>query len=1387
MSDSAIHLGIDIGSVSVKAVSMSPDGAVMKRQYSRHFGNPLPALHKILESFGDADTVSATGSGARVLSPVFGLAPVNEVAAHAAAAARFHPGAKSIIEMGGEDSKLIVLADGRIRDFSMNAICAAGTGSFLDQQAERLCMSIEEFSQAALLSENPPRIAGRCSVFAKSDMIHLQQIATPVEDIVAGLCFAVARNFRSSICKGREIAAPVLFQGGVAANSGMLRAFREIFGLGEIIRPDDYMLMGAIGAVIADLAGANKQLAAYDRARLSRLLDAGSYDNTDSLTALVQDRACFQARHHGSMPMAETAGVARIKAYLGIDIGSISTNLAVTDAEGKLLAKRYLRTSGRPIEAVMTGLREVEEEIGGAIEITGVGTTGSGRYMIADYVGADIVKNEITAQATAAAFINPNVDTIFEIGGQDSKYIGLRNGVVVDFEMNKACAAGTGSFLEEQAEKLSISVKDEFSEMALSAEAPCPLGERCTVFMENSLMSRLQKGAGKSDLLAGLSYSIVKNYLNRVVGDRRIGENIFFQGGTAFNKSVVAAFEQVVGRQITVPPHHDVTGAIGMALIAQRHMKAKGDPASGFRGFDIWKRGYDIKSFECRSCDNLCEINTVTLEGETRKLVYGGRCEKYDVKRKAASNIPNLFDERAAWLAETHERKASDLKASGRKPRARLGLPRIFFFNDNLPFWSSLLHDIGFEVALSPRTNTKVIHGGLEAVQAEACYPVKVAHGHVKHLLDEGVDAVFIPSMIGLNSADERFKRGVACPYAQTIPYLTSVALGRYPAVTPIIDLGRGPDNLAEELFRTLKKFGVKKRSIRPAIDAAWQAQHEFQNRARKRGLEVLEKLAGRAVVVVGRSYNAFDPAMNLNIPRKLIDLDVTPIPMDFLPLHIADIHDEWSGMYWRSGQRLLQAARIIREDPRLFPLFITNFSCGPDSFILRFFKEKLAGKPFLQLEIDEHSADAGAVTRCEAFLDSLENLETTKFSRARRLPAAPNGASVRGRKIFVPRMCDHSVALAAAFEACGMEAEALPLPDKTSTEIGRKYVSGKECYPCAVTTGDMVKKAMSPGFDPARSAFLMPSGTGPCRFGQYNTYHRLILNELGMEEVPIFAPVQEAGFYRELGFVGNDFVKLAITGIIATDFLTKCLHETRPYERIRGESDALYKICLDRIADSVKSGKSVQPDLMKRIANSFADISCDGRGERPLIGMVGEIYVRSNTYTNEDLVRRIEELGGEVWLSPISEWFFYLNHRGMKKSLQNRRWKTAMSEFMSAWFQHGVEERFIKACNGTFRTLHEKPMADLLKKAAPYLHESFEGEAILSISKAVDLVEHGARGIINAMPFGCMPGTISGALLKAVKDDHGIPYLNAAYDGSESSTMMLQLEAFMHQVKEGV
>ncbi len=1379
-------LGMDIGSVSVNLVVMNPRGEVLREVYVRHLGETYRTALNLLESLRkefplDSCRLAAfTGLGGKSLAEILGGVFVNEVIAQARGTYHFQPQVRTIIDMGGEDAKFILVEeeDGHlvIQDFAMNTMCAAGTGSFLDQQANRLGYSVEAFSELALKSTTPPRIAGRCSVFAKTDMIHLQQGATPDYEIIAGLCQAMARNLKSNIAKGKTITPPVAFQGGVAHNLGVRQAFHQVFDLDDsgLIIPPHFCALGAVGAVLA----VREQPPEHFTLNLEPLRTylTQERETMRPLPALTPP-AALGPEDYLVVPLPADGRV--VEGYLGVDVGSISTNVVVIDAQMRVLAREYLMTAGRPLEAITEGLRRVGAKLGDRVQIMGAATTGSGRYLTGDFIGADVVRNEITAQATAAAAIDPTVDTIFEIGGQDSKFISLRHGAIVDFMMNKVCAAGTGSYLEEQAEKLGISIRDEFGNLALSSHTPVRLGERCTVFMESDLVHHQQRGAAREDLVAGLSYSIVQNYLNKVVEDRPIGNNIFYQGATAANQGIVAAFQQVTGKKITVPPHHDVTGAIGAALLA---MRERDWAQSRFKGFDLADRQYTITSFECKSCPNNCEIRQVQIAGE-KPLFYGSRCEKYEVDQtRKTVDLPDLVKEREDWLY------GSEPPPEGK--RGAIGIPRTMFFQELMPFFRAFFEELGFTVVYSQKTNKSVIRQGLEALAAEPCYPVKVAHGYILDLLKAGVKRVFLPSIINLAHPHPEVQAGVVCPMVQSLPYTveTAIDLSQYGAelVTGVLYFGSGEGQLRKGLRQVARKLGASLFKFDRAYMRAQGAQQAYYNRLKERGKEILASLGPdeRLMVLIGRPYNALDPGMNLNLHRKLRQLGVQAMPMDFLPLDEVEDLTEIKPMYWRFGQKILSAAEIIRNDPRLYGIYITNFGCGPDSFIQHFFKDRMKGKPFLEIEIDEHSSDVGAITRLEAFLDSLKNV-TPQPAAATVSPFRYRVTGNLKRRIYLPPMTDQALAIVAAFQACGAEAESLPDSDGETLELGRRLTSGKECYPLILTTGDLARLLKRPDFNPEKSAFFMPAANGPCRFGQYHRFHRIVLDELGYSQMPVYSPDQTETMYQEIGMVGNDFDRIAWKGIVAIDLLEKKLWETRPYESNAGDADEVYQHYLNKVYEASRDRGDVAGALRQsRLA--FEDVALNGHRDKPVVGIVGEIYTRANQFSNENAIREIEALGGEVWMPPIGEWLLYVNYTSKQQAIARRRYLLLLQVFLKGRIQRKEEHRLFELFRGSIRNLEEPPISETLDLARDYLHPSFEGEAILSIGKSRDFFRKGAAGLVNIMPFTCMPGTVVNSLFKRFREEHdNIPFLNLAYDGQEQTHTRTRLEAFMYQVRQ--
>ena len=1376
-----MFLGLDIGSVSVKTARLRADGTLVSHTYRRHYGHPLETAREMLAAELDmpVEGMAVTGSGGKQVAEALGVPFENEIICHARAASHLTPGVHTLIVVGGEDSFLTLLEDDstadtvRIRDFAMNGLCAAGCGSFLDQQATRLGVKIEdEFGALALQSTHPARVAGRCSVFAKSDMIHLQQQATPVYDIVAGLCFAFARNFSAVLARGKEFIPPVAFHGGVSLNAGMARAFREVLELQpeQFLVPEHAATAGAVGAaLLARQQGASA--VTLDLAPLSALL------------AQPHGGPAHQALPHpGDPPGSHLYALPEgeiVDAYLGVDVGSISTNVVLIDEQKRVLAKSYLMTAGRPIEAVRRGLTEVGEAFAHRVNVRGVCTTGSGRYLTGDFLGADVVKNEITAQARAAAEIDPRVDTIFEIGGQDSKYISLENGAIVDFEMNKVCAAGTGSFLEEQAERLGISIKGEFANLALSAPAPVRLGERCTVFMESDLVGQQSRGASTEDLTAGLAYSIVHNYLNRVVGERKIGEHIFFQGGTAFNRAVVAAFRQVTGKPVTVPEHHEVTGAIGCALIAREAAQA-GVP-SKFKGWDLASRAYTQDSFECKACANRCTINRVRVAGE-EALCYGGRCERYEKRRVIGKDIPDLFAEREQMLMGED---TDDAPIAG-KPT--IGIPRTLHFAEYAPYWRAFFHALGYAVRFSAPTSKAIIEAGLEATAAEFCFPMKVAHGHVVELLNAGITHVFLPNVLALPKLHPGYEESVPCPFVSSLPYTINAALTPEDrgatVLAPVVDLLAKPERAAKRVHEGLKALGVTRKAVTQALEAGLAAQKAFNQAVAQRGRAVLAALPAdaRAVVIVSRPYNGCDNGINMEVPTRFREMGVLPIPMDMLPVEQIDHSAEFPTLTWRYGQKILSSADLIREDPRLHAVYLTNFSCGPDSFLVNFFRARMGSKTFLQLEIDEHSSDVGVLTRCEAFLDSLGkgDRDTGQPKSFRTTPMT----SDRPRTIYVPNMCDNAHAIAAGFRAVGQPAEVLPESDAASVEIGKRYCSGKECFPCIVTTGDMVKLITRPDIDPDRVAFFMPSVGGGCRFGYYNQLQRMVLNDLGHHQVPIFAPNQTKQLYDALDArAGERFFHLVWQGMVAIELLEKALHHVRPCETVAGTTEEVYAEHLALVTAALEKGEDLEP-LMHAARAGFQSVPAHYR-DVPCIGIVGEVYVRTHKFSNQDLIRRIEELGGRAWLAPLTEWLHYVNVTLKEDAQLEGRWAELAKLHLVDHVMKNDERRLTQPWEGFMTILHEPESEELVSLGERYVDPAFRGEALLGLGKSIRFHRQGIAGVINVMPFTCMPGTISTGLFKRFQREHdGMPVLNLAFEGQETSDLPIRLEAFLQQCK---
>lgn len=1404
-----VRVGVDIGSDTLKAVLFHADGSwqrfPIRRVHARPLSRAKELFEELLSSLSEEEVVlGITGSGGAAVARALGIEVTDEPVALTAAVNRFLPEVRTLVEMGRECQKLLLFErderTGRLvlSDIDLGDRCAAGGGAFLEHMAARLNFgNIEAFAQTALQVEKPASLSGRCSVFTESDIVHLYQKGTPRERIAAGIHQAICRNFCNRVARSREILPEVAFIGGVSQNPAMVRFLREELGVERLLVPEYACELGALGAALCASHPVNLRDAI-------RLLD-------DHIVRPVTYASAGALRLERSLilqPPAQDGFQQEIPlAALGVDIGSVSTKAAlVAERDGKLvvLASYYRRTDGDPLSAVRDTLAQIHSQIqqkGYRIGRIVAATTGSGRYLTGDFIGADLIRNEITAQASGTRAFLPDVDTILEIGGQDSKYIRLDGDAVVDYEMNKACAAGCGAFLEKQAAKLGIPIQ-EFGERALRAKNPPHMDWTCTVFTESAMVYYQQVGVPLEELCAAVCLAAVHNYLAKNVGGRPIGERVAFQGAVAFNKGMVAAFESVLGKRIVVPPYPHLTGAIGVARLALKEAPAE----SRFRGFEQVMEGrYQVGSFECHGCANGCDVNTFQIPGG-RKFFYNDRCERFGAANRTRSDrqLPDLFAEREQRLLTAY---------TGKPPAGapKVGIPRVGMFYEYYPLYHAFFTELGFEVVPSDKPNRHIVRDGLLTAHSEFCFPLKAAHGHVLNLLQKGVDVLFVPGVISAEQHDPHLRKALTCPYLQALPELLKtyckVEEKGVRWLAPRLHFQRGERHLQRVFTQIAKELGKSPREARRALQAGLDALHRFRQWQQERGKQILQSLQGeeRAFVVVGRQYVLYDESVNTNIGKKIRDMGILPIPQDFLPIQEVHICDSWKAVNPRQIQRRLAAARIIRENPHLRAVVLTYFGCGPDSFGNPFFKDEL-NEPCCILQIDEHTADAGIITRLEAFADTVRGRKQVAPQPHLRASAV-SVQRAQGRKVWVPYASEGSKVIAAVLRACGVDAEIIPRSPDPALKRARTAITEDVCLPAFMTTEDILYRVEQPDFDPEREAFFMGSSDGPCRFGMYHILQKRILEKRGLHTVDMVT----LGTGDEGHGLGTLFAMVAWDALVTHDLLQRMLHRTRPYCLNPADADRVYLKYLNAICEmlpehrrrvqegwhairSLLSTSHLRPlqELLAQAQEEFRRLP-KREERRPLIGVVGEFYVRIHEGANQDVIRRIEQLGGEAWLAPATEFFAYAGCIGAYNERQ--RWldtlrREHLVNYLTSWLNFRLAKReehsLAEVVQETLGDYPDISADEVIRLGAQFVHPDFGGEAICSLGKAVDFARRGLAGIVAVRPFGCMPGNVVAAFTRELRRRYGnIPMLNLDYDGFVDASRDMKLTHFLWQVRE--
>ncbi len=1329
-------LGIDIGYASVKLAVLDAANTLAHRSYRLHKGRINECLKQALADLGAHIDLAAiacgalTGSGCKPLAKRCGATFVNEAACLVEGALWADGNVRSIMEIGGQGAKYITDFTGNDKSrikISMNPNCSAGTGSFLEEQVSRLNLHIEDYSRYAANARSIPRIAGRCSVFAKTDITHHQQEGASVEDILLGLAYATVRNYRTAVMRRLPRNKPVMFAGGVFHNRAILRAARDVLKLeaGDMLVPPGYDTLGAAGAArIAFEARHALDLPAV--LRYAGQLHEIMIDTDVSLPRLSpygQDDS--GGKHDLPAPPQHTVPQ---KVYLGVDVGSTSTNLVLMNDAQEIVAYRYLRTLGQPRNAVAQGLRELGGECGGTVAVAGVCTTGSGRYLIGRLIGADTVKDEITAQAKAAVTLDPEVDTVFEIGGQDSKFISLENGVVVDFQMNKICAAGTGSFLEEQAKKLGVDING-FGKTALGSFTPISLGERCTVFIESSMAAHLARGAQIDDLVAGLCYSIVKNYLHRVVGHKRVGNNILFQGGVAFNQGVVNAFRALTGKNVRVPPFFSVTGAYGAALLAREEAGAK---VSAFKGFSP----------------------SMTEEAEPEKRLAD------------ASQPARDFDKRVTELV------FSGYDGVMNPERKTIGMPRALFTYGMYPMFHAFFDELGYNTLLSEPTNDETIRLCQEYSLEETCFPVKLVNGHVAELVRRKVDYIFFPDLYTMLHPGSESRQDYGCAYMQLAFKLVNQAMDLdkkgITLLAPTIAFSLGQDFMKKTFTQLGAMLERDAAHVGRAMQRGMQAFHDFERRMEENARQTARGIAADKItfVLISKIYGVADPFLNLGIPAKLNEMGYDVLP--FYDLPEAPLWKQHPNMYWPFGQHILEAARLVKEHPNLYAVFLTHHGCGPDTVFTHYFKEIMEGKPYLNIEVDEHSSGVGVITRVEAFVNSLGKIapapvaEMEHYREAVARNAAPVDIATDARRIpenvvlWLPYLPPYSTIAAAMMQAGGVDARECAPTDRESVDIGREHAATNEYFSMTTLLGDMLKLLREPENSNGNIAILLPQSEGAEVDGQYARLVRCKLNEQGRAPVAVIAPFLEDTLSLDPAVVYKVFACLLAGDIVLT--------------APRGARRAW----LERVL-SMARGNALH---LESLAGLASDLGATLRGASfaKRVFAIGEPMVLFNDFVNNHVFRTMEETGHKVAFAPLSEylwtfWKDYLEHNTVAEAARHRKhldlFRAAIAEVSGAL---GTESHFTPDLDG-LRALADATMG--------YYAGGFGRYREAKILNGLPPV----NGVITAASMYENTGITLNVLHKGFETNGSRPVLNLTFDGNANENDATKLESFLYYI----
>ena len=1364
------HVGIDIGSTTVKVIILNSNNEIVYSKYERHFADIKKKLQGILhEAFKKLAnvqlTVMITGSGGMNIAKSTGVSFTQEVVAATKAIKTYYPETDVAIELGGEDAKITYFKDGV--EQRMNGTCAGGTGSFIDQMASLLRVDALGLNELAKNYNVIYPIAARCGVFAKTDVQPLLNEGVAKEDIAVSVLQAVVIQTISGLACGRPIKGNVAFLGGpLFFLSELRKRFIDTLKLQEhqIIFPENSQLYVAIGAALSSL---DEERISFE-SLLSNLENHGSTSNGESnrlapLFSNEKEYQEFKSRHSRDSVERRDLSTFEGECFLGIDAGSTTTKIALIDGEGSLLHTYYGSNEGSPLKSTIKALKVLYSLLPKKARIVNSTVTGYGEGLLKAALKVDIGEIETIAHYKAAGFFCPGVDFILDIGGQDMKCLKIRDGVIESILLNEACSSGCGSFLDTFASSLGMSIED-FAAEALAAEKPVDLGSRCTVFMNSRVKQAQKEGASVGDISAGLSYSVIKNALFKVIkvkNPEELGEKVVVQGGTFYNDSVLRSFENLSGREVIRPDIAGIMGAFGAALISRERYE-EGVHTSLLGECQLDEFSFETVVSRCGQCSNNCLL-TINKFGNGESFISGNRCERGAGKKKENSSLPNLYNYKYKRIFRYKPLDISQAR------RGTVGIPRVLNMYEDYPFWFTLFTGMGFRVVLSDRSSIKLYEKGIETIPSESvCYPGKLVHGHIMNLIEKGIRFIFYPSITHeqqeQKNADNHFNCPIVVSYPEVIKNNMDVLREeKILFMKPFLPFDN-EDRLINRLHKELEVFRITKMEIREAVYMAYKEQEAFKKDIQKAGedaLKLIRKNGFTGIVLAGRPYH-IDPQINHGIPEMINSLGMAVLTEDSVshlgrverPLRVVD--------QWAYHSRLYAAASFVAKQKDLELVQLNSFGCGLDAVTTDQVQEILNSKSriYTTLKIDEGNNLGAARIRLRSLKATISEREKNGFklkkvdNRYKKIVFTK--AMKEKHTILVPQMSPiHFQFLEKAFRESGYNMVVLSSTDFGAVDEGLKYVNNDACYPAIIVVGQLIEALKSGKYDLENTSVMISQTGGGCRATNYIGFLRKALKDAGFGKIPVIS-LNAVGMEKNPGFKFTfELLNRALMALVYGDLLMNVLYRVRPYERIKGSSNELYEKWAEICTESLKfANRKDFKEIIREIVKEFDQLEIVNE-VKPKVGLVGEILVKFHPTANNNVVSLVEAEGAEAVMPGLTDFLLYsaygLDYKykylsGSKLSQVLGRVAIKIIEF--------YRSAYTEALAGSYRFYAPKTIEEIADGASSVVglgHQT--GEGWFLTGEMVELIQNGVKNIICMQPFACLPNHVTGkGMIKELK-----------------------------------